>query len=260
MKRQTCPADLPPVHRHVVGQVVAAQVGAPEGRRHHVLHESAGDHRVPFGPRRDRRLVDLLLADAGGMHVGLVREVHQVVHHQAVIALHVVQAAGIGPVRVIGPFEVMDLRRIGQARVAGPDPDETMALGHRKAADAGKALHALARHGDRLAVAAHHQPVIAAHQVSFANLAEGQLRAAVRTEVFHRGNPALDPAVEGDLLAADLAAERPGVDFIGRAGDVPGILGEHDRARLKEAVGVADFGFTVYRNQLRFDSGVYCLG
>jgi hypothetical protein len=33
-----------------------------------------------------RGLVDFLLADAGGVHVGFVGQVHQVVDHQAVVA------------------------------------------------------------------------------------------------------------------------------------------------------------------------------
>src|SRR5256885_11428392 len=51
-----------------------------------------------------------------------------------------------------------DLRNqggIGQRLVAGPDPDEAVALLDGIAADLGEAAHALARHGNGLAVAAH---------------------------------------------------------------------------------------------------------
>ena len=72
------------------------------------------------------RLVDLGLADAGRMDVGLVREVHQVVDHQLVVALDVVDAAAMRPGRVVGPEGIVDQRRVGLVGLAGPHPDETV--------------------------------------------------------------------------------------------------------------------------------------
>jgi hypothetical protein len=39
-------ADLPAVHRHIVGQAVATQGHAPERRGHDVFHVPGGDHFV----------------------------------------------------------------------------------------------------------------------------------------------------------------------------------------------------------------------
>jgi hypothetical protein len=83
-------ADLPAVHRHVVGQVLPRRLAFQKGggitlsmkRLVTTCRRRLGGHR---------RLVDLLLADAGGVHVGLVRQVHQVVDHEAVVAGDVVQ-------------------------------------------------------------------------------------------------------------------------------------------------------------------------
>jgi len=158
-----------------------------------------------------------------------VRQVHQVVDHQPVVAINVVQAAAIHPVRALGPFQVVQLRHVGLRRIARPHPHEAIALDHRIGLDLREAAHALAGHGHGLAVAAHHQPVVAAHQVAFAHRAQGQLRAAVRAEVLHRRHLAVAAAVEGDLLVADGAAQRLVVDLVGHAGDVPGVLGKHGR-------------------------------
>src|SRR5690606_33499159 len=162
-------ADLPAVHRLVVGQAVGAQRGAPERRRHDVLYEAAGHHFLADHARGHRRLVDLLLADAGGVDVGLVGEVHEVVDHQPVVGLHVVQAAAVGPVRAFRPLEVGQGVGRGERGVAGPDPDEAVALEHRVTADAREAADALLRHRHGAAVAAHHQAVVAAHQLALAH-------------------------------------------------------------------------------------------
>jgi hypothetical protein len=119
------------------------------------------------------------------------------------------------------------LSAVGLRRVAGPDPDEAVLLDHRIGLDLREAAHALAGHGDHLAVAAHHQAVVAADQVVVADVAERQLRAAVRAEVFDRRDLAVGAAVEGDLLVADRAAQGLVVDFVGGAGNVPGVLGKH---------------------------------
>ena len=167
-----------------------------------------------------------LLRHAQGREVGLVRKVHQVVDHQAVVGLHVVQAAAIGPLRVVGPVQVGQLVLAGLGRVAGPDPDEAVLLDDGKAADRREATHALARHRDGLAVAAHLQAVVAANELALHHPAQRQRRAAVRAEVLQRRDPAVVAAVEDDALATDGAAQRLVVDLARRGGHVPGIADE----------------------------------
>jgi hypothetical protein len=171
--------------------------------------------------------VDLLLPDAARMHVCLVREVHQVVDHQPVIALDVVQAAAVRPLGMPGPGAMMDRRGVRLRAVARPDPHEAMALDDRKRPYRRKSAHALQRHRDRLAIRAHLEPVIAAHQPAFHDAPERQRRAAMRAPVLDRRDAAFRTAKEHDALAADLPAERPVVDLVRRAGDVPGVRGEH---------------------------------
>jgi len=162
------------------------------------------------------------------MHVGFVGQVHQVVDHQPVVALDVEQPAAIGPLIVVGPFQVMDQRRVGQGLVAGPDPDETVALHRGEGLVAGEAAHPLAGHFHGLAVAAHHQAVITAYQVAVLDIAQGQRRAAMGAEILDGGYPTFMGAVEHHVFAADLPAQGLALQFIGGAGNVPGILGVHD--------------------------------
>ena len=226
-RRET--ADLPAIHGHIVRQAVGTQAHLPERRRQDPAHETAGGHGVAVHRGLAGGFVDFLLADAGGMDVGFMRQVHQVVDHQPVIALDVKQAAAKSPGGVVVPLHVRDVVGVRQGRVTGPDPDEPIAFLDREALDRGKAAHALAGHGDRLAVAAHGQTVVAADQFALLHIPEGERRAPVRTEILDGRHLVGFAAVEGDALAADGAAQRLLVDLVGGTGDVPGILRKHDR-------------------------------
>ena len=65
------------------------------------------------------------------MHEGLVRQVHQVVDDETVVALHLDQLAIGSPIRVLVPMHVGDERGIGQCWIARPDPDEAVLLSDR---------------------------------------------------------------------------------------------------------------------------------
>ena len=224
-------ADLPAVHRHVVGQAVAAQRGAPKRWRRDVVHEAAGDHLVATGDGLAGGFVDFGLADAAGVHIGFVRQVHQVVDHEAVIGLDVVEPTAKGPVGVVVPVLVGNGGGVGLGGVTGPDPDKAVALHRRVGADGRKAADALAGHGHGLAVATHHQAVVAAHELAFADAAQRQRRAAVRAKVFERGHAAVGLAVEHQLLVADGAAQRLIAEFVRLRGDVPGVDRESGHGR-----------------------------
>ena len=228
MAGQRKAADLPAVHRHVVGQVVAAQRQLPERRRGDVFHKAAGDDLIAIDDGLAWHFVDFLLADAAGMDVGFMRQVHQVVDHQPVVALDVEHATAVGPFRVVIPVLAGNFCRVGQRGITRPDPDEAVALFNRVAADLRKASHALTRHGNGFAFATHFQSVVSADQFAFAHEAQRQRRATVRAEVFERSNTVFLAPVEHDALAADHSAQRLVVDVLRGAGNVPGVFGEHD--------------------------------
>ncbi len=161
------------------------------------------------------------------MHVGLVGEVHQVVDHEPVVAADMVQPAAVGPFRLFRPFKVVDLIGIGEFLIAGPDPDEAVALFDRVAADAWETAHALAGHTDGLAFATHLEPVIAADQLAVTDEAERERRAPMRAKIFDCGHLATLAPVEHDLLAANLATQRPGRDLVRGARHIPCVFWEH---------------------------------
>jgi hypothetical protein len=68
----------------------------------------------PFRRGLDWRFVDLFLPDAGGVHIRLMGQIHEVVYHQAKIAFNVIEAAAIGPFGAFRPMQVMDLARVGE--------------------------------------------------------------------------------------------------------------------------------------------------
>ncbi|MNG20608.1 hypothetical protein D3C84_1048790 [compost metagenome] len=70
--------------------------------------------------------------------------------------------------------------------------------------------------------------MIAAHQVAVFDIAQGERGAAMGAEVFHRRDLAFMPPVKNHLLTTDLATQGLVGDFIGGAGNVPGIFGVHE--------------------------------
>ncbi len=97
--------DLPAVDRPTVAARVADLAG-PERRRRDAFHP-ARDGGAAVAVRGDERgLGDLAAADRRAVHEGLVRQVHQVVDHQPVVALHGDALAVAGPLGVVVPVQV----------------------------------------------------------------------------------------------------------------------------------------------------------
>ena len=187
----------------------------------------AGDDLVAFGLRRRQRLIQLLLADAVGMHVRFVREVHQVVDQQAIVAANVVEPARERPVGIVNPVGSVDFFGVRTRRISRPHPDEAVALDDRIAWNRRKALHTLPRHCHGLAVAAHLQAVVAAYELAFAHPSQRQRCAAVGAEVLERSDPPFGAAKEHHRFIADAAAQRFFIDLVWSAGDVPSVFWEH---------------------------------
>ena len=153
------------------------------------VHEAAGDHLVAFGRASSARASSISFWPMlVGVHVGLVRQVHQVVDHQPVVALRRGTGRRRRPTRGSSAHgRWWSLRRIGLRRVARPDPDEAVALDHRVGADRRKAAHALAGHRDASCRrspspgrGSRRRACLSTHA------AERQRRAAVRAEVLER--------------------------------------------------------------------------
>ncbi len=162
------------------------------------------------------------------MDVGFVSEVHQVVDHQAVIALNVKQPSAIRPLITHSPFQMRNQGGIGLVPLPRPDPDESVTLDGGKGLVAGKAPDTLTGHGDRLAIATHHQTVVTADQLPVLDESQRERGTAMRTEVLEGHDLLILIAVEHHLLIADLPAERLVSDFIRCTGHVPRIFRMHE--------------------------------
>ena len=68
----------------------------------------------------ERRFGDGVIADAAAMHEGLVRQVHQIVDDQPVIAFDVDGLAVACPGRIVVPVHVGHQRGVGHCRIAHP--------------------------------------------------------------------------------------------------------------------------------------------
>lgn len=99
-------------------------------------------------------------------------QVHQVVDHQAVIALDVKQPAAVRPLVTHCPLQVMYQRRVGKGLIAGPYPDKAIAFNRGKGLVARKTTHPLPGHFDGLTVSPHDQAVIAAYQVAIFDITQ----------------------------------------------------------------------------------------
>ena len=161
------------------------------------------------------------------MHKGLVREVHQIVDHETVVAFHMNGLAVAGPVRIVVPAHVRHQRRIGQSRIAHPEPDEAMTLDDRIGAHAGRGIDRLLRGHERAAaLRIVFQAVIAADQRVALEPALRQRHQAVPAGVFQRRDLAVGLAVHHDMLAADRARQQRMLDLGVPAGGVPGVHGK----------------------------------
>ena len=104
------------------------------------------------------------------MHEGKMREVEQVVDHELPVRLDVQVGALGAPVRIVEPMEVGDLGRVGQRRIAHPDPDPVIAFGDRIGLHLGDARNVLlagnARATGRRCQSAGRDNGIAAHRRS----------------------------------------------------------------------------------------------
>ena len=157
-----------------------------------------------------------------------MRQIHQVIDHQAEIAFDVIEAPAVRPFRTFRPMQMLDLAGVREHRITGPHPNEPVALDHRKRSDRGKRANALTGHRDGFPVAPHDESVISANELTFDDATERQRSAAMRTEVLYRCDQPFGAPIENNALVADLPPQRLVIDLAGSARDVPGVLRVHE--------------------------------
>ena len=209
-----------------------AELRAPERRRLDIAHP-AGDGRGAIGMGRlERRFGDRIVADAGRVHEGLVRQVHQIVEHQAIVAFDVNGLAVAFPFRIVVPVQVRHLGRVGERGIARPHPYETMLLDHREGTHAGRRIDGLLRrHEGAAAMRVENQPVIAAHHLVAAQLSLRERQQPMPAGVFQRHRTAVLPAIEHHLLVADRAGKQGAAKLMVPHRGVPGVQGKGSARR-----------------------------
>ena len=173
------------------------------------------------------------------MDVGLVGQVHQVVDHQAIVAVDAIIAAVEGPARIGAWPEVRDQagrpcppRRSRSRRIGGARRPDRSARTDRAT---GSLLH---RHLDAAAVAVDQQAVVAATNIVAFLDPHRQRQQPVGTGVAHGDDRAVEAAVEHHRLAADRSRQWRAVDLVIPARDIPLLIGQ-------VVVTVASCGFLI---------------
>ncbi|MNT08681.1 hypothetical protein D3C72_1434300 [compost metagenome] len=167
-----------------------------------------------------------VLTDGRAVHEGLVRQVHQVVEHQLVVAVGVDHLAVAGPFGIVVPVQVGDVGRVGQGGIAHPHPDETVLLDRRIATNAGGGVDGLLRrHMGATTIAVEPQAVIAADHLVADQTALGQGQHPVPAAVGQNHRTAVSAAIHDQVPVTQGARQKLvlQLDVIGRR--IPGVEG-----------------------------------
>ena len=203
------------------------QLPGPERRRLDALHPARHRHRLLAMGDVEGRLGDRIVADAGAVHKRLVRQVHQIVDDEAVVAFDVNGLAVAGPGRIVIPVHVRHQRGIGKRGIAHPEPDEAMPLDHRIGAHASGRVDGLLRgHEGAATLRIVFQAVIAADHGVAVEPPPGERHQAVPAGIFQRCNLAIGLPVHHDMLAADRARQQRMLDLGVPASGVPRVHGK----------------------------------
>src|SRR6185312_4432413 len=221
--------DLPAIDR-----LVGAEAARPleEGRSGVVLHPARHAHGSLAALGLDRRAGDCRGAQGRRMDELQMRQVEEILDDEEIIPLEV-QALALGaPGRIVHPMEIRDERRIGERRIAHPDPNPMIAFDDRIGAHPRlRRDRLLARHADAGAAAVIDEAVIEALDIAAFELAVRERHVAMAAAILQRGRAAILLAPEHDRLAANLAAHQllpPNLPIPRR--DIPEIAGKHDRS------------------------------
>jgi hypothetical protein len=226
--------DLPAVDLARVAACVA-DLAAPERWCVDALHPARDGGRTVAVRGDEGRLGHFAVADRRAVHEGLVRQVHEVVDHEPVVAVDADHLAVAGPGGVVVPVHVGHERGVGLGRIAGPDPDEAVLLDHRKVAHARRGVERfLARHVGAAALAVVDQAVVAADQLVAFEAAERERHQPVPAGVFERGDLAVGAAEHHQLLVADGARQQRVTHFDVVGGGIPGVQRKGGRGRFHE--------------------------
>ena len=202
-----------------------AQLLGPERRRIDVDHPARHGRGVLGVRHVERRVEDGVVADAVGMHVGLVRQIHQIVDHQAIVAFEAIERAALAfPFGAVVPVKVRQDGGIGSRGIAGPDPDQPMPLDHGIGAHAGRRIDGLLRgHETATSRRIEDQTVVAAHDLIADEPSERKRQQPMPAGILQRDGIPVRAAIEHDVLAADRSRRQFALDLVAPGGGIPSV-------------------------------------
>ena len=185
---------------------------------------------TPSGVATHLHLGALIGVDIAGqrrlVNIGAVGLIEQIVRQQQIVAVDPLGLALVGPGRMPGIAD--DRFRVGQRRIAHPDPDQVVALLDRKGAyPRARRDHRLAGYFDALAGAVEHHAVIFAADVLAEDFAARQRHAAMAAAVLQRDHRAVGGPIEHHRLVEQRPAHRLRRDLAAPGRNVPGVIEIH---------------------------------
>ncbi len=179
------------------------------------------------------------MADAVGMHVGFVREIHEVVHHETPVAFQAVERAAFAlPFDAVVPMKIRHGGGISQGGIAWPDPHEPVFFHDRIGPHAGGRIDSLLRrHVRASARGVENEAVIAANHLIADEPAHRERQEPVPAGVLERRDASVGAPEEHDVLVADAPSRERWPDFVAPGRRIPGVQRKRVAARHRASPG-----------------------
>ena len=138
------------------------------------------------------------------MHMRFMRQVHQIVDNEAIIARDLICPAVRAPSFGLGHPQIGQQVEISTRRITNPDPHKIIPLHDGISGDThGRILRGRARHLQTLSGTIEQKAVIAAAQCVSFDHAHGEREQAMRTHIFERDDASILAPVQHHRLFAD---------------------------------------------------------
>ena len=168
------------------------------------------------------------------MHIGLVREVHQIIDHQSVIAFNVDQFAVRRPIGIVIPVQIWKTGWIGQRGISHPNPNQSVALDNGVRLYTGRRVHPLlAGHAGAPSACVVVQSMVTTDHLIALESTHRQRQQTVPTRIRqHTGLP-VEGSVHDHFLIANGAGQKLSAHFNVIGTSVPSVQRERRRGRRK---------------------------
>ena len=205
-----------------------AEMLRPKRRRVDIDHPPGNRRRAVCMRDIERRTGNRFISDAANMDVGLVRQVHQVVDHQTIVAFKTVKGTAFAdPVGAVIPMEIRQLGRIREFGISRPHPDKTMPLDGRVCTDAGSRIDGFLRgHVGAASGGIEYEAVISADDLIVLETTHRKWKQPVPAGVFKCCYRTVSAAIKHYVLVANGAGHEFLLDLMAPSYGIPGVQWE----------------------------------